>query len=507
MLRHTSKDMRICLLPLLAGMLHAATIRGTVIDNLSGHALAHASVLLEPVSGSAGKRMTGHTNRYGLFEFPDAAPGVYFLQATRIPFLTAYYGQKRWNSSGMPLTVIDAEMPFVTIRMLRYAAISGTVVDENDVGQPQFEVAAYRRDILPLQPVAKGTADERGNFRIYGLLPGDYLVRSMGKELEGTGFKPTFAHETELPEEARSVDVQMEEEAHELKLRALPGKLFSLAVTADPLEPMDVPVTITLASEMGRQVFKGGRHTFTGLPRGDYEVIAEAPSDVKGVLQGAYQKISIGQDSNTELSLRKADPYFQFNGLPIQSVRDGSVKVLGRRKDLAGPHETEVIQITGDRAPLAVGPWDFAVVPIDGYYVSNFMGSGGYRPRKHFEGWNEALILPRFYPSSVRFTFSSGTASLRGSVTDTGNPAVGAPVFIEPVDLEPERRITPCYVTNTYVHGRFQISGLTPGRYRVLSSFEYQMPDSKIMIDAAARDLQVDARTDAAVDLTLYVIR
>jgi hypothetical protein len=499
--------MRIWLLPLLAGALHAATVRGTVIDNLSGHALAHASVLLEPVSGSAGKRMTGHTNRYGLFEFPDTLPGVYFLQATRIPFLTAYYGQKRWNSSGMPLTISDAETPFVTIRMLRYAAISGTVVDENDVGQPQFEVGAYRRDVLPLQPVAKGSADERGNFRIYGLLPGDYLVRSLGKELEGTGFKPTFAHETESVDNAHILNVDMEEEAHELKLRPLPGKLFSLTVSVDTLEPIDAPVTITVASEMGRQTFNGARHTFTGLPRGDYDVIAEAPSDVKSVTQGAYQRISIAQDMSTELTCRKADPYFQFNGLPTQGQQDGSLKVVGRRKDLAGPHGTDVIQITDSRAPLAVGPWDFAVVPIDGRYVSNFSGSGSYRPRKHFEGWNEAIILPRPNSASVRFYFSSGTASLHGTVTDTGDPAIGAPVFIEPVDLEPERRITPCYVTSTDVHGRFQFSGLAPGRYRVLSSFEYQMPDSKIMVGAGARDLQIDARTDVAVDLTLYVIR
>ncbi len=156
--------MRICLLPLLAGMLHSAVIRGTVVENLTGHPLAHASVLAEPVPGSAGTRLTGHTNRYGLFEFSGLAPGIYILQATRIPFVTAYYGQKRWNSAGMPLTVTESDAQFVTIRMRRYAAISGTVVDENDVGQPQFEVAAYRSNVLPLQAVAKGVADERGNY-------------------------------------------------------------------------------------------------------------------------------------------------------------------------------------------------------------------------------------------------------------------------------------------------------------------------------------------------------
>lgn len=176
--------MRIWLLPLLAGALHAATVRGTVVENQTGNPLAHASVLLEPVPGSPGIRMTGRTNRYGLFEFGGTAPGTYILQATRTPFLTAYYGQKRWNSAGMPLTLTESETQFVTIRMMRFAAIAGTVVDENDVGQPVFEVAAYRNTI-PLQRVAHATADERGAYRIYGLLPGSYVVRSVGKQLEG----------------------------------------------------------------------------------------------------------------------------------------------------------------------------------------------------------------------------------------------------------------------------------------------------------------------------------
>jgi hypothetical protein len=496
--------MRIWLsLPLLAGMLHAAVIRGTVVENQTGHPLARASVLLEPVPGSAGIRMTGRTNRYGLFEFGGTAPGIYILQATRAPFVTAYYGQKRWNSAGMPLTVTDSESQFVTIRMMRFGAIGGTVVDENDVGQPEFQVAAYR-DTRPLQLVANATADERGVYRIYGLLPGSYLVRSVGKLLDGIGYKPTFAQETETADQARPVDVEIEQEAREVKLRPLPGRLVSFSVTAVPTDPPDEPVTLTLVSEMSRQSVKSASHTFSGLAGGEYEIFAEAPTDTPGVKQGAYQRTYISRDSGAQMTLRRIQPVrFDFEGLPLQAVDDGTVKLLGRRKDLAGAHDAQVIKLSNHSAILAVGPWEFAVAPLDGYYVSGFSGPGGYRNYKRCDGWNEATISGG---GSVQFTFSS-PGRLHGAVSDAGDPAIGAPVFLEPVDLEPARRLTDNYVTITDVHGRYHFGSLAPGRYRVLSSFEYQMPDSKIMIEAHARELQIDVRGDVAQDLDLFVIR
>jgi hypothetical protein len=96
---------------------------------------------------------------------------------------------------------------------------------------------------------------------------------------------------------------------------------------------------------------------------------------------------------------------------------------------------------------------------------------------------------------------------LKGTVTDNGDAVVGAPVFLEPMDLPPERRMTDAYATITDVHGRYRFGGLAPGRYRVLSSFEYQMPDSRIMTEARARDLQIDAHSELSQDLDLYVIR
>jgi hypothetical protein len=50
-------------------------IRGAVVENFPGQPLSRASVLLEPVPGSPGTRMTAHTNRFGFFEFAGEPAG------------------------------------------------------------------------------------------------------------------------------------------------------------------------------------------------------------------------------------------------------------------------------------------------------------------------------------------------------------------------------------------------------------------------------------------------
>jgi len=197
---------------------------------------------------------------------------------------------------------------------------------------------------------------------------------------------------------------------------------------------------------------------------------------------------------------------FQFDGISSTAVNDGSVKVLARRKDLAGTYDNRTL--TGTSAGLAPGVWEVAISPISGYYTSGFSGSGGYvnRRNQRAEGWNEITVTARS-GASVRFSLSSSVCALHGLVKDGGDPVVGAPVFLEPMDLDPARRLTFAYIAITDTNGQYRFASLAPGHYRVMSTFEYQMPDSKIMTDAGARDVTVDVRADATRDLDLYGIR
>ena len=79
-------------------------------------------------------------------------------------------------------------------------------------------------------------------------------------------------------------------------------------------------------------------------------------------------------------------------------------------------------------------------------------------------------------------------------------------VFLEPFDLEPQRRVTETFTTRSDVHGQYHFTGLAPGKYRALSSFEYQTADSSTMSSAAARQVRVESAVDLQLDLDLYEI-
>ena len=56
---------------LAGGALQAAIIKGSVMENQTGKALARTLVSIQPVPGSAGPSGTVRTNIYGMFEFLD----------------------------------------------------------------------------------------------------------------------------------------------------------------------------------------------------------------------------------------------------------------------------------------------------------------------------------------------------------------------------------------------------------------------------------------------------
>jgi hypothetical protein len=92
-------------------------------------------------------------------------------------------------------------------------------------------------------------------------------------------------------------------------------------------------------------------------------------------------------------------------------------------------------------------------------------------------------------------------------VRSGGDPVAGVPVFLEPYDLEPARRITDPFVTRTDMNGQYRFTDLAPGNYRVLSSFDYRMPDSQTMSNAGAVSVKIDESADRQQDLDLSAVR
>src|ERR1035441_6807224 len=120
---------------------HAAVIRGVVLDRSTGRPLARSLVPLRPVEGVGGKPQSVRADRTGQFAFSVSA-GMYLLRASRDGFAPFQYGQKEWKSAGKPMSVEQDGSLYLDIRLRRYAAISGTVLDENEIGIPDQKAIA-----------------------------------------------------------------------------------------------------------------------------------------------------------------------------------------------------------------------------------------------------------------------------------------------------------------------------------------------------------------------------
>ena len=498
--------MRTCLvLAVATAALHAADIKGTVVENQTGHPVARAAVSLESVTGGSGLRRSARTNLNGFFEFSTLPAGVYLITAGRTGFATVQYGQKQWKSAGMPVTVTDNDSAVLNIRLPRYGAIGGTVLDETDVGLPDHDVIAYR-NTQPPRPVARAKSDDRGVFRISGLEPGSYLVRTAGKQYDDISYLPTFGKESETVSQAFPVQVEMDQQVDRADVRPVTGRLFMLTVEAvtvppNPSEPL--PVTMTLASELGRETVQGNTHRFGPMPAGEYEVFSQAPLDKRPGFQGDYRKVNLNQDTTIKFVLHEeADVLFTFEGTAVQNGNPDSIQVLARRKDLAGPGTEQILKLDKNRAHLATGPWQIALAPDSTFYASGFSGQRNQATGNgRADGWNDFTG-----GVGVRFTLSGTPGAIHGTVKSGADLVIGAPVFLESEDLDPARRITPAFTTRTDVHGQYRFSGLAPGTYRVLSSFEYLIVDPTTMAQPAAKSVVVENTHDSQQDLDLFVL-
>jgi len=393
----------------------------------------------------------------------------------------------------------DTAVTFLDIRLKRFGAISGTIEDENLVGLPEVEAVAYR-NTRPPKLAARAKADDRGVFRISGLEPGVYLVRTVARQIEDGGYLPTFFKETATVEQAHTVEVMLDEQADHINVKPTPGRLLNLAGRV-----IGGMATVMLVSDMGREsITTAGSFRFNPVAPGYYELFAVSQDQ-----RASYLAFRMDNDkTDIGLPLNRFDPVtFNFRGKDNQTIPLNAVQVLARRKDLAGEGEPQTLNIASGTAVLPPGRWDVAMIPNTAWYVSRFFASGdSVMQREHPEGWNEFLVRGR--NDTVFFTLSPSPGAIHGAVTGPGHdPVAGALVFLETAGLDPRQRLLDIRSTQTDMRGQYQFAGLPPGSYRLLATFEYQTVDSDIMEAAGARGVKVEEGRDLPQDLDLYVMR
>src|SRR5258708_799375 len=170
----------------------------------------------------------------GRYELTDLPGGRYQLKAIRGGYVEVAYGQRRPFERGRPLELGEgAVLQNVDFALPPGAVVTGRVVDET--GDPVAHVSvllARRRYIDGTRRLVAQTGsstDDRGEFRIFGVPPGEYVIIAKF-EAGDLGFRdrvryvPTYYPGTPVASAAQRVTVGLGQE--------VPGITIALARAA-----------------------------------------------------------------------------------------------------------------------------------------------------------------------------------------------------------------------------------------------------------------------------------
>lgn len=155
-----------------------AAIGGRVMAADSGRPVKRARVI---VSGSGRGGRSTVTDDQGRYLVTDLPAGRYTISATKAGFVNGIYGQRHPLQAGTPIDLADGQQAAnVDVRLVRGGVITGHVADED--GEPlvraRVTVQRYQYVNGERQLTIAGTddSDDRGQYRVFGLAPGDYFV-------------------------------------------------------------------------------------------------------------------------------------------------------------------------------------------------------------------------------------------------------------------------------------------------------------------------------------------
>lgn len=157
-----------------------ARIRGRVLAADTGAPLRRAQVRL--TSQNIRNAKTATTDTEGRFDLSELPAGRYTLAVSKAGYLTLQYGQRRPLEPGKPIDLSEGQLLDRTDVLLpRGGVVTGRIVDE--YGEPladatvqalRYQYVGGQRQLAPAGRAAQ--TDDIGQYRIFGLPPGDYYV-------------------------------------------------------------------------------------------------------------------------------------------------------------------------------------------------------------------------------------------------------------------------------------------------------------------------------------------
>jgi hypothetical protein len=238
------------------------------------------------------------TDADGRFEIKELLGGRYTLTVSKAGYVTMSYGQRRPEQQGTVLEITDGTVvDKIAFSLPRGGVVTGTVVDE--FGDPVAGALVntlrfrYVNGARRLASSGGGSmTDDRGMFRVYGLVPGDYFVSAavrapqtmmMGpgnvSSSSVEGYAPTYYPGTPNPAEATRITVRAAQETSNISLALIASRLSTVsgrAVTSANAPVVQGMVMMMPADRMSAGMSMGMSNAMTRAD-GTFQLLGVAP--------------------------------------------------------------------------------------------------------------------------------------------------------------------------------------------------------------------------------------
>ncbi|HYL12056.1 MAG TPA: carboxypeptidase regulatory-like domain-containing protein [Terriglobales bacterium] len=513
-------------------------VAGRVVTAAEGNPLKSARVALVPERSRSDTRIYAATSDGdGLFVLKDVAPGRYQFFATHTGFVDQQY-QATGSDGGALLALKPGQkISDVLFRMTLAAVISGRVNNEDGEAMVRARVEALRRPTEEeteeenpfasrkqrLLPLASAQTDDRGQYRIFGLKPGDYYLRatdsfepdngmSIGqdywvRQYLGTEYAPVYYPGVAQVGQAEALslkpgsEVQADFSMQRVKVVDVAGHVVGPDGPAkDTWVMLEASGEDDFSSNRQDTTDEKGAFKFKGIPPGSYAIVVYQRRE--GIMTGqARQKIEVGGENIEALTIPLGGGA-TFRGR-ITTAGAGSVSWDRLGVNLSPVEEGE--QLGGHGRVKQDGTFEITSVP-DGNYAFYVWGlERDWYVKSARLGPDDILekglqVEKGASGGRIEVVVSSASAQVEGAVTDGDQAMIGAHVRIMPDPDTPYNRFRSRSATTDQT-GHFLMAGLAPGKYRV-SARSPASPGS-IPLKSDPQIVTLSERDHTTVDLVI----
>jgi hypothetical protein len=496
----------------------AGRISGRVLAADNGRPVKRARVFATAVELPGGRGML--TDDSGVFDLTELPAGRYTLTVSKSGFVALSYGQRRPLQAGTPLQLADGQqLKGIEFQLPRGSVISGHVLDEDGDAMPGVMVRVmryqYQQGERRLTPAGNGQTDDKGLYRVWGLMPGEYYVNAIARgsgpgggqffgggpgggrggrfagpgagaaagavEQEQVNYAPTYYPGVPSVEQAKPINVGLSQELLDVSFNMQLVRIARISGIVN--NPDGTPVTsgtVNLMPDSG-----GGRNQI-GMNFGG-RIQWDGSFTIGNVAPGRYILRARGDDS--EVPQFAAQP-ISVNGddLPdVTVVLSAGATITGTISFLPGgspaPDYTSFRITAPSTEQSEFGPQPNARVDKDGKFSLSGVSAGAHliRPSNGSRTWilksvtagNRDITDTPFQVrsgetlSDVTVVFTDKQSEINGTLTtENGTPVPEFTVLAFPSDpslWRPQsRHIATARPDQT---GKYRIRGLPPGEY------------------------------------------